>query len=59
MENQKSWLIDLLVYQGMALAEKNIIEPSSDNIDEMKSIYKSLQKWIDINDEKVCFLFCS
>jgi hypothetical protein len=53
MENQKSWVIELLTNQGIAIYELNAIEFSSDNIQEVKSIYQSLQKWIDINDEKV------
>ena len=53
MENQKSWVIELLASQGVAIYELNSIEFSSDNIQDVKSIYQSLQKWIDINDEKV------
>lgn len=57
MESQRNWVIDLLCYQGIAMAEKNLIESANEYVDELKSIYKSLQKWIDINDEKVRSLY--
>jgi hypothetical protein len=53
MENQKSWIVELLTNQGIAIADINSIDFSNENIDELKNIYKSLQKWIDISDEKV------
>ena len=57
METQKSWVIELLSFQGIALSDLNFIEFSTDKIDELKLIYQSIQKWIDINDEKVSILY--
>ena len=53
MDNQKNWVIDLLCYKGMAIIETAGDDLKQTQSDELKSIYKSLQKWIDINDDKV------
>ena len=53
MDTQKSWIIELLTSQGVAIYELNLIDFSIDNIQEVKNIYQALQKWVDINDEKV------
>jgi len=63
-ENQKSWIIDLLCNQGTALIDRHTDLNKSDDLttttvrssslsNELKSIYRSIQKWIDITDEKV------
>lgn len=56
-ENQKAWLIELLCSQGVALIEKNKSEDTSvmstSVTNDLKTIYKSIQKWVDITDEKV------
>ena len=62
-ENQKSWIIELLSSQGVALIEKNCLNNKSDEtystsmssglFNELKSIYRSIQKWTDITDDKV------
>lgn len=68
-DNQKYWIIELLVCQGTSLIEKNLSilslgeELSSDEIvesfyrsslfDEIKSVYVNIKKWTDTTDEKV------
>lgn len=47
MDNQKGWLIELLVQHGIAL-----LEIGCENKEDVVSIYQSIQKWIDINDDK-------
>ena len=66
-ENQKGWIIELLVHQGLAYIERYLLEkkgPNDDDVsttspifDDLKLIYKSIQKWIDINDDKVILDF--
>ena len=53
-------MIELLCNQGIAIIEKNSFNKSDDigvvsssTSSELKTIYKSIQKWIDITDEKV------
>ncbi len=58
-------MVDLLCSQGIALIEKNASSKSDDSYafnimstsltNELKIIYRSIQKWIDISDEKVGF----
>jgi tripeptidyl-peptidase-2 len=63
-ESQKGWIIDLLVHQGVALIEKDLLATKnaersaltdrfSTVNEELRKVYKSLQKWVDINDDKV------
>lgn len=63
-ESQKNWIIELLVHQGVALIEKQLLEIKEEKeektkikslrfTEELRQVYRSLQKWIDINDEKV------
>lgn len=64
-ENQKNWIIDLLCNQGVALIDRNTLNKVDDSTslssvsmsssvsNELKTIYRSIQKWIDITDEKV------
>jgi hypothetical protein len=49
-----------LVHQGLAYIERYLLEKKDEDVstttpifDELKLIYKSIQKWIDINDDKV------
>lgn len=67
-ENQKNWIIDLYIHYGLALIEKLNLNGAKENqdvslndsdslkkhiLDEVRFVYRSLQKWIDINDDKV------
>ena len=62
---KKTWVVELLVSQGLACIENYLIEKKEDEVDlngddltksalfdDLKSVYVSIQKWIDINDEK-------
>ena len=54
MENQKGWMIELLCFKGIAIIESNVESAlNKSQSDDVKSIYKSIQKWTDINDDKV------
>ncbi len=53
MDNKKGWLVELLCAEGCAIVEKNLDQISNEIAEELKNIYKHLQKWIDINDDKV------
>lgn len=54
----------MLVTYGIAIIEKDVLcrkQESEKDLkanEELKKVYKSIQKWIDINDEKVCSI-CS
>ncbi|CAF0707859.1 unnamed protein product [Brachionus calyciflorus] len=65
LESQKGWTIDLLVFQGLYLIEKQLIEKYGDLDDdddnnfkaielteELRFVYRFIQKFIDISDEK-------
>jgi hypothetical protein len=71
-ENQKNWVIELLVQQGVALIEKQVLEKIRESSgseeksapiryitlsEEVRQVYRALQKWIDLTDEKVNFFF--
>lgn len=55
--NKKDWIIELLLSQGIAMIEKSLLAKdesmSASLVNNLKAIYRSLQKWIDINDDKV------
>ena len=62
-ENQKNWLIELYVQQGLVLVDKlnksstdsndpQITSTSNQLLSDIINVYRSLQKLIDINDEK-------
>ena len=51
-ENQKSWVIELFIKQGLAIYEINEIDFSVDNIQEMKKIYQSLEKLLSTSIAK-------
>jgi hypothetical protein len=48
------------VHQGTAIIEKDVSNSSQINskalLSELRQIYRSIQKWVDINDEKVTIL---
>lgn len=65
-DNQKSWIIELLAQQGVALIDRQVLIASNAEkghdetairtiklTEELRFVYRNLQKWIDLNDEKV------
>ena len=54
-------MIELLINQGLAMIEMNNLNKnqvvSISLTNDLKAIYRTIQKWIDISDEKV-FFFC-
>jgi len=54
---RKEWIVELLVSQGTAMIEKHATAKDDDTmpeslVDELKTVYRGLQKWVDIGDEK-------
>ena len=54
-------MIELLINQGLAMIEMNNLNKnqvvSISLTNDLKAIYRTIQKWIDISDEKVFFFF--
>jgi hypothetical protein len=61
LDNKKGWIVELLVHQGTALIERTLLvrkasSSTNENAsveDELRNVYRALQRWIDINDDKV------
>jgi hypothetical protein len=54
--NKKDWIVELLVNQGTSMIEKHALaadEVMSESLaSDLKAVYRSLQRWVDMGDEK-------